>query len=132
MSSLKRFNAAVFGSLFVLVAASATAAPVLWSNRPVGLSGSSVTEAPEEAQILDELTAPLSNQQMGLSDGLDFSTTFDDDIKALRLKREEEQRALNTDQNIGDAVLDPRTEGPNLRFSPRLGTATVPSDRSEN
>ena len=54
----------------------AEAAPVLWSMAPSG-TGNSPNNG---AQALDELTAPLSSDEMGLSNSVEFNTIFDNDL----------------------------------------------------
>lgn len=105
----------------VAVSSNAFAAPVLWSTRPSGLTTGGSISATEDAEALDELTAPLSANQMGLSQGVDFTTTFDEDIKALGDARREQERR---DADILPDPLNPRIEGPNLRFQPRLQDST--------
>ena len=99
----------------------ATAAPVLWSTRPAAIAPGEGLSASDDAQALDELTAPLSADQMGFGSGVDFRTTFDEDIRGLRERREQEQRdSGEIPAEAAPDPLDPRIEGPSLRYLPRL------------
>ena len=65
----------------------AQAAPVLWSMSPSGI-GSTPSNS---AQALDKLTTPLSSDEMGISNSVEFNTIFDNDLDELRKKRAAEQ-----------------------------------------
>lgn len=92
----------------------AVSAPVLWETTPRGLSTSSSIATPEAAQVLDELTAPLSAEQMGLTDGVDFDTQFDAEFESLRQQRLESEESAEPDRAPADQILDPGAEGPSL------------------
>lgn len=100
---------------------SVIAAPVLWSTRPSSIAPGSGITASDDAQALDALTAPLSADQMGLGSGIDFRTTFDEEIKALgRARQEQLDPADGEGEDKASDPLDPRVQGPNLRYLPRL------------
>ena len=79
----------------------AEAAPVLWSMAPSG-TGNSPNNS---AQALDELTAPLSSDEMGLSNSVEFNTIFDNDLDELRKKRAAEQAEREREERADDSLI---------------------------
>lgn len=109
--------------------AQAVAAPVLWAPRPGGIVVNGSIAKTDDADALDELTAPLSADQMGWTTGFDFQTAFDEDIEQLRATPDPETEGgdASTDAapDVQDMVPNPlrRSGAPTLRYVPTLRSA---------
>lgn len=119
----------LFGFALVLgcIAVQASAAPVLWAPRPGGIVVNGQISQTDDAEALDQLTAPLSAEQMGWTTGLDFQTAFDEDIRQLRAepKVEDPQENIDAAPDVQDMMPNPlrRPGAPTLRYVPTLRSA---------
>ena len=118
-------NKTLCAALLSVLAAEAIAAPVLWAPRPGGIVVNGEISQSDDADTLDELTAPLSAEQMGWTTGLDFQTTFDEDIEELRRQNppavSEDAPEVQTD--IIPRPLSRSPAAPTLRYVPTLRSA---------
>lgn len=116
-------------ALCVVQTGVALAAPVTWATRPGTIAPSTRIAPATGAEALDKLTAPLSDEDMGLSSGINFSTSFDEDLLELRRKflKEQEEAGASADDPQGEQsqpnrALSPNALRPGLRFAPSLNS----------
>lgn len=118
-------NLTFLTGLLSLGAVEAIAAPVLWAPRPGGIVANGEIAPTDDAETLDQLTAPLSADQMGWTTDLNFRTTFDEDIDELREKNSPE--AADDAPEVQDGIIPnplARSPGlPTLRYVPTLRSA---------
>lgn len=112
-------------ALWAISSGALIAAPVNWTTRPGGTSQGSLTSPANDAEALDRLTAPLTDEQMGLSSGVNFTTSFDEDLQGLRERMTGSED--DADPDASDAASDPQgirpltpRTNPGLRFVPTL------------
>lgn len=106
-------------------AVEAAAAPVLWAPRPGGVVVDGEISPTDDAEALDELTAPLSADQLGWTMDFNFRTTFDEDIDELRQKNNPDM--ADDAPEVQDGIIPnplARNPGlPTLRYVPTLRSA---------
>lgn len=102
-------------ALVALCASAVSAAPVNWVGRPGGSTAGKALAPANDAEALDELTAPLSVDQMGLSPGINFSTSFDAELRALRNKVQSESPTEEAPA-AGDAPAPAQPPAPPTRI----------------